>query len=558
MRLPRSSGILLHPTSLPGQFGVGDLGPSAHAFLDFLTEAGQRWWQILPLGPTGYGNSPYQSYSSHAGNPLLISPELLARDGLLTPDDWANYPSLSEDRVDFDAAIAAKDALLRLAFTKFTPEPPEFASFVQENAHWLEGYALFMALKEHHQGAPWYEWEPQLVRRDAGALAQAREELDASVRYYQFTQFQFARQGKALRESCASRGIQLIGDLPIFVAQDSADVWARPDLFWLDEHCRPTFVAGVPPDYFSATGQFWGNPLYKWDAHFAEKFAWWVDRLKSQLGRVDLVRLDHFRGFQAYWEIPAGSPTAENGRWALGPGTAFLEAIREALGSLPLVAEDLGDITPEVLALRDLFDLPGMRVLQFGLQGDPGTDFHLPYRFVNHCVAYTGTHDNDTTLGWFSVPPHGSEAERCYRSKQLEYARSAIGSSGDEVYWDAIRAAMASVADTVVIPLQDVLGLGNSARMNVPGKPEGNWSWRFRAGQVRPATSARLAEMTSVFGRWNGDPPPPFDPPRAPAGVPKEHPPEPVCAPPMPAPEAASEAKKTPRRKKSPPKGTGV
>jgi 4-alpha-glucanotransferase len=554
MRLPRASGILLHPTSLPGPFGVGDLGPSAHDFLDFLTETGQRWWQILPLGPTGYGNSPYQSYSSHAGNTLLISPELLARDGLLSTDDWAEYPALSEDRVDFEAAIAAKEALLHRAHERFTTEPPEFHAFVEANAHWLDGYTLFMALKDHYQGAPWYEWEAPLVHREADALAQYREKLDASVRYYQFTQFQFARQWKGLRDSCRSRGIQVLGDLPIFVAQDSADVWTRPDLFWLDEHNRPTFVAGVPPDYFSATGQLWGNPLYKWEAHVAEHFAWWVDRLKSQLARVDMVRLDHFRGFQAYWEIPAGSLTAEKGRWALGPGTAFLEAIREALGNLPLVAEDLGDITPEVLALRDLFDLPGMRVLQFGLQGDPGTDFHLPFRYVNHCVAYTGTHDNDTTLGWFSARPGGSEAEQAYRRKQVEFARSAVGAHGDEVYWDAIRSATASVADTVVIPLQDVLGLGCSARMNVPGNPVGNWSWRFRSGQIRPDTRARLAELTTVFGRWNGEPPPPFDPPHAPSGVAKEHPPEPIAEPPQPSADAVSQVGTKPKRKKASPK----
>lgn len=519
MRLPRASGILLHPTSLPGPFGVGDLGPSAHAFLDFLTETGQRWWQILPLGPTGHGNSPYQSYSSHAGNTLLISPELLARDGLLSARDWAEYPSFSDDRVEFDAVIAAKSGLLHRAHERFGPGPPEFLAFVQENAQWLDGYALFMALKEHHRGAPWYEWAPSLAHRAPEALARVHEELRDLVHYYQFTQFLFARQWKAIRTSCAARGIELIGDLPIFVAQDSADVWTRPDLFWLDEHGRPTVVAGVPPDYFAATGQLWGNPLYKWEAHAAEHFAWWVDRLKSQLARVDLVRLDHFRGFQAYWEVPADAPTAESGRWAPGPGSAFLEALRDALGGLPLVAEDLGDITPDVFALRDRFELPGMRVLQFGLEGDRGTEYHLPYSFVNHCVAYTGTHDNNTALGWFTTPVSGAEPERSYQRKQREFARNALGSNGDEVHWDAIRAVFSSVADTVVILLQDVLGLGGFARMNVPGTAEGNWSWRFRSGQLRSATRARLATLTSVFGRWNGAPPPPFDYPRAPAGV---------------------------------------
>ena len=513
MRLTRACGILLHPTSLPSPFGIGDLGPAAFAFLDFLAETGQHWWQMLPLGPTGYGNSPYQSYSSYAGNTLLISPERLAEEGLLKASDWADYPDLPEDRVDFDAVIAAKDVLFRKAYARFKPSSPEFRTFIVENSGWLDDFAFFMALKEAHAGTPWYEWKPGLVTRDEKTLARWREKLADSIQFYQFTQFVFEYQWRALSDACQAKNVSLIGDLPIFVAQDSADVWSRPDLFWLDEAGKPTFVAGVPPDYFSATGQLWGNPLYRWDVHSTEKFAWWIARLKASLKRASLVRLDHFRGFQAYWEIPAGSPTAETGRWALGPGTAFLEAVRDALQGLPLVAEDLGDITPEVLALRDRFDLPGMRVLQFGFQGDPGTEFHLPYCFVNHCIAYTGTHDNDTTAGWFSAPPRGLPEERAYRESQLSYSKTVLGSDGTAIHWDVIRAASGSVADTVIVPLQDVLGLGSAARMNTPGVPSGNWGWRFRPGQIRSLTSQRLARLTAVYGRWNGTPPPAYGPP---------------------------------------------
>jgi 4-alpha-glucanotransferase len=543
MRLPRASGILLHPTSLPSPFGIGDLGPSAFAFVDLLAETGQRWWQILPLGPTAFGNSPYQSYSSFAGNPLLISPELLQEEGLLSASDSSEIPRFPEHRVDFDAALSAKDRIFRRAFESFQPLPPEFRRFVKENTDWLGRYALFMALKDAHSGTAWFEWEPKLAAGVPEAIDRASERLAGSVRYHQFLQYMFDRQWRRLRAVCAERSIGLIGDLPIFVAQDSADVWARPDLFRLDANRRPTVVAGVPPDYFSATGQLWGNPLYRWDEHIAEDFAWWIARIRAQSNRVDLVRLDHFRGFSAYWEVPAGADTAEHGRWAPAPGVAFLEAVRERLGGLPLVAEDLGDITPDVLALRDRFGLPGMRVIQFGLGGEPGTDFHLPYRFVNHCIAYTGTHDNDTTYGWFAAPPTGTELERSQHKAQREFAARFLGSSGDEVHWDVIRAALASVADTVIIPLQDVLGLGSAARMNVPGRPEGNWGWRFRPGQVRPKARARLAALTAVYGRWNGAmPPAPAAAPR-PIAVPEPVPPAPT------APPSAQRPKARPRKR---------
>jgi 4-alpha-glucanotransferase len=515
MRLPRSSGILLHPTSLPGRFGIGDLGPAAYEFLDFLTDTGQRWWQILPLGPTGYGNSPYQSYSSFAGNPMLISPERLADEGLLSPSDWARFPRLDDDRVDFDAVIAAKDELFRKAFERFGRGDAGFRAFVKANAGWLDDFSLFMALKEAHGGRAWCDWGAPHVRRDPGALKKSREKLAGSVRYYQFLQYAFARQWGALREACRARNVGMIGDLPIYVAQDCADVWSRPDLFQLDTAGKPTAVAGVPPDYFSATGQLWGNPLYRWEAHRDEGFAWWLDRLKAQLSRVDLVRLDHFRGFEAYWEVPAGAETAVGGCWRLGPGAEFLEAVRTGLGGLPIVAEDLGDITPEVLSLRDRFGLPGMRVLQFGFQGSPGTELHLPFSFVNNCLAYTGTHDNDTTVGWFETLARDGAVDRRYRKAQIAYAHEVVGSDGEEIHWDVIRAALGSVADTVIVPLQDVLGLGSDARMNTPGVGEGNWCWRFRRNQLRAGDRARLARLTAAFHRWNGKPPAPYGPPRA-------------------------------------------
>jgi 4-alpha-glucanotransferase len=518
MRLPRSSGVLLHPTSLPGPFGIGDLGRSAHEFAAILGEAGQRWWQMLPVGPTGYGNSPYQSYSSFAGNPLLISPELLSADGLLSVEDLEGLPKLPEGEVDFEAVVPVKEKLLRKAFENSRPGLPGNDEFAVANRHWLEDYTLFLALKDVHGGAPWYEWPLPLVRREPDALSSWRERLAPEIGYHLFVQYVFARQWSSLREECRRRQIGLIGDLPIFVAQDSTDVWARPDLFLLDAEGRPTVVAGVPPDYFAATGQLWGNPLYRWPAHQAEGFAWWIARLRAQLERVDLVRLDHFRGFEAYWEIPAGSPTAEHGRWVHAPGREFLTAVRAALGGLPLIAEDLGDITREVEQLRDQFLLPGMRVLQFGYSGAPGTEFHAPFTFVNHCIAYTGTHDNDTTVGWFTAPVHadGSAEERSHTGAQRTFALRLLGSNGEEVHWDAIRAVMASVADTAIFPLQDVLGLGTAARMNVPGVVGDNWTWRYRAGQLRLLCRARLAELTAVYGRWNGATPRPFGPPAPP------------------------------------------
>jgi 4-alpha-glucanotransferase len=507
MRLPRASGILLHPTSLPGRFGIGDIGPAAERFIALLCEAGQRWWQILPLGPTGFGNSPYQSHSSFAGNRLLISPERLVADGWLDESDLDDYPELPGDHVDYDAVYPAKDRLFRRAYDRLTPADPAFDPFCKANAGWLDDYALYMALKLVHGGVAWNDWEPEIASRQPDALARWRAELAPEVRFVQFVQYLFFRQWEHLRERLRHCKVGLIGDLPIFVAQDSADVWARPDLFQLDEKGRPTVVAGVPPDYFSATGQLWGNPLYKWPAHAVENYAWWIGRLKATTDRVDLVRLDHFRGFEAYWEVPAGAETAVGGRWVPGPADRFLNAVRDGLGALPLIAEDLGEITPGVESLRDHFQLPGMRILQFAFGDDVKANDYLPYNYIHHCCVYTGTHDNDTTVGWF----HGSEgmttqSEEVKKAEQ-SFVQRYVGTDCHEVHWDLIRLALGSVADTAIIPLQDLLGLDSVARMNIPGRGEGNWRWRFHFEQLDPLMVERLADLTAVYHRWNGEVP---------------------------------------------------
>jgi len=512
MRFPRSCGILLHPSSLPGRFGIGDLGPEAHGFVNFLAETGQRWWQVLPLGPTGAMNSPYQSHSSFAGNPLLISPEGLVERGWLSALEIPDLSGLPADEVDFEEVSRLKENLLRRAFEKFPRDDAGFQEFLTASASWLEDYSLYMAIKQEAGGLPWFEWEPDLVARNATALARWRDKLATSVRFHQFVQYVFDIQLKALRKLCAEKSVGLIGDIPIFVAHDSADVWARPDLFFLDEAGRPTNVAGVPPDYFSETGQLWGNPLYRWDAHQAEGFAWWINRLSVLLGQVDMIRIDHFRGFEAYWEVPGTAETAVNGRWVQGPGAAFFRALQQRYVDLPLIAEDLGVITPAVEALRDEFHLPGMRILQFAFSTGPEGEKHLPHKFVPHCIVYTGTHDNDTSLGWFK----SSQVHTTQTAAEIEgeraYALRYLGTRGDEIHWDMIRAALASVADISIIPMQDILGLDSAARMNIPGEAEGNWRWRFRADQLTAEVKERLADLTAVYGRWNGPPPAKLDP----------------------------------------------
>lgn len=500
MDVERSSGILLHMTSLPGPFGMGDLGPEAVAFLDLLARARQGWWQILPMGPVGGWNSPYQSSSSFAGNPAWISPERLVEAGLLSRAALRKRPSFPAERVDYPNATALRMRWLREAHRAFGPGDGDFARFQRVHAGWLDDYALFEALRSAFEGSPWWTWPEPLRIRKPKALRQWSKQLGSEIAFHRFVQYVFDQQWKALREQAAARGVSLIGDVPIFVSHDSADVWARPDLFQLDEMGQPTVVAGVPPDYFSADGQLWGNPLYHWPAHAEEGYAWWKERLRVQLDRVDLVRLDHFRGFEDYWEVPAHARTAATGRWVEGPGDAFFQAMTNALGSLPIIAEDLGEITPDVIELRDRWGLPGMRVLQFAFEGNSQNP-HLPHNYSRHCVVYTGTHDNDTTVGWFQTRGSGRVAQSMLRQRRAAVRRY-LATSGHEIHWDLIRAAQASVAELAVVPLQDVLGLGSEARMNVPGRAEGNWSWRCASAQLddrRPFE--RLAELTELYGR---------------------------------------------------------
>jgi 4-alpha-glucanotransferase len=494
----RSAGILLHPTSLPGPYGIGDLGPAAHAWVDALVRARQSWWQVLPLGPTGYGDSPYQCFSAFAGNPYLLSPEVLQADGLLKREE-VTAGSFPGGQVDYGPVIRFKVRLLTRAWENFnagaaTALRAPYEQFCREAAPWLDDFALFMAIKDAQGGRSWLEWPAELILRKAAALNRARRELADAVGQHKFRQFLFFRQWSALKNHANSQGIRLIGDLPIFISSDSADVWANPRLFLLDRQRRPKVVAGVPPDYFSATGQLWGNPLYDWGAVQETGCAWWVDRLRSTLGQVDLVRLDHFRGFEAYWEIPAGNPTAEIGRWIPGPGADLFKVLRRALGRLPLIAEDLGVITPPVEALRRQFHLPGMVILQFGFGGAFEARF-LPHNHERHSVVYTGTHDNDTTRGWYE---HLTDRERAFLKRYVPHV-------ADDVVWELIRVAWASVADHALAPLQDVLNLGTEARMNRPGRAGGNWRWRFSAEMLTDAVLDRLADLTEVYGR--GAPP---------------------------------------------------
>jgi 4-alpha-glucanotransferase len=496
MEFPRSSGILLHPTSLPGPHGIGDVGPEALRWLEWLHAHGQRVWQVLPLGPTGYGDSPYQSFSAFAGNPWLVSPAALADDGLLAADDLARPPDDPGGRVPYGAVIPWKNHVLDRAWQRFRDSPPlalaaAFDAFRTRAAAWLDDFALFMALKDEAGGTPWTRWDRPLARREPAALEAARARLAGPIGAQRFRQFAFFRQWDAVRARAHALGIRVIGDVPIFVAHDSADVWAHPGLFELDNDGLPTVVAGVPPDYFSATGQRWGNPLYRWSAHASDGYAWWIARLRAALDQVDLVRLDHFRGFAAHWEVPAAAETAERGCWVPGPGAALFDAVRAALGALPLIAEDLGVITPDVAALRDRFGLPGMKVLQFAF-GDGASNPFLPHNHARAAIVYTGTHDNAPTRAWY---------EHEATSAQRDHLRTYLRTDGADVAWDLIHAASASVADTSVVPLQDVLALGEDGRMNRPGRADGNWSWRFRWEDLRPETGARLLEVTTLYGR---------------------------------------------------------
>jgi 4-alpha-glucanotransferase len=506
MTFSRSSGILLHPTSLPGPYGIGELGTEAHGFADFLQESGQRIWQVLPLGPTGYGDSPYQCFSAFAGNPLLISIDRLVERGYVDARDLAGKPAFSGDEVDFGAVIAWKLPLLRAAFAAFarsaTAEREAFTAFCERHSSWLDEFALFIALKEAHDFVSWTEWGPELALHESAALEQARNDLHEEIQCNKFIQFEFERQWCDLKAHCTRNDIRIMGDLPIYVAFDSADVWANRQLFELDERGQPRVVAGVPPDYFSATGQLWGNPIYRWDAHAKSGYAWWIARFRRALEMLDMIRLDHFRGFEAYYEIPAGEVTAVNGAWVRGPGAAFFEALRQSLGNLPIVAENLGVITPEVEALREQFGFPGMAILQFAFGNDPQAPNFKPHNYPHHLVAYTGTHDNDTVVGWWSSRPGaGSIRTADDVEKELAYARRYLNTDGNDINWVMIRTLMASVADTVLFPLQDVLGVGSEGRMNLPGSSSGNWRWRFREEKLTLAIRARLKQWAQTYER---------------------------------------------------------
>jgi 4-alpha-glucanotransferase len=502
----RQSGILLHPTSLPGPHGAGDLGAAAHRFVDWLAQAGQKVWQVLPLGPTGYGDSPYQALSAHAGNPLLVSLEVLRNEGWLSDGDLAGAPVGTPEVAALDEALTWKRACLARAAQSFAARASaerraELAAFEAREAGWLSDWALFAVLKAAQGGLPWPRWPAPLARREPAALARARTEHAGAVAAEVFAQWCFFRQWEALRARCRALGISLLGDVPIYVAHDSAEVWARPDLFLLDAAGEPTAVAGVPPDYFSATGQRWGNPIYDWARIALEGYAFWVTRVRGTLALVDRIRLDHFRGFEAYWRIPASCPTAEEGEWVPGPGAALFEALERALGPLPFVAENLGVITPEVEGLRRRFGFPGMAILQFAFGNDAQAVSFRPHNYTRDLVAYTGTHDNDTVMGWWEGGAGGSVRSAADVAAEKALAREYLSTDGREMNWVMMRALLASVAQTVLFPLQDVLALGNGARMNQPSTLGGNWRWRVADGALGPALAARLRRLAELYGR---------------------------------------------------------
>jgi 4-alpha-glucanotransferase len=492
----RRSGILIHPTSLPGPEGIGVFGAEALKFVDFLADAGQSLWQVLPLGPTAYGNSPYSCYSAFAGNPLLVDLSQLVAEGDLSISDLPG--KVTEEWVDFSQVGLYKRAALHKAATHFFADndisrKEEFWHFC-DTTFWLHDYALFMALKEHFGGISWREWPEEIARRQPSALEDYSQRLGLEIGSQKYMQWQFARQWHRVREYANAKGVVIIGDAPIFVAFDSADVWCNRHLFQLDDRGRPRVVAGVPPDYFSRTGQLWGNPLYDWDRHAADRFSWWIARLRNDFTLYDMVRIDHFRGFEAYWEVPWGEKTAVKGRWVKGPGDSLFYALRDALGSLPLIAEDLGVITPEVEALRDRFGFPGMKILQFAFDSGPHNPY-LPHNHVRECVVYTGTHDNDTTTGWYAS----------LRDKEKKRVQRYLDRTDDDMVWRLIRTAIASVARLAVIPAQDLLSLGTEARMNLPGTAKGNWSWRLNRDALTPEIAGRLYELTKIYGRLRTD-----------------------------------------------------
>ena len=500
----RAAGVLLHPTALPGDQGIGTFDEHAVRFLDFLQAAGLKYWQLCPLGPTGYGDSPVQSFSAFAGNPYLIDLKALVAAKFLTPAEIAPLAALNADRVDYGALYEKKWPLLAQAFARFkaagapalASDGETFAQFQTKQSAWLDGYAFFRALKDHHRGVAWWEWPAAVRSYLAAKKSPLRAQLATATEAHAFYQYLFFAQWRALRAAAAVRGIEIIGDIPIFVAADSADVWANPELFELDpQTARPLAVAGVPPDYFSADGQLWGNPLYLWSRHAADGYAWWHARLRASFALCDVVRIDHFRGFDAYWRIPASAPTARTGEWVKAPGLDFFRSVRAAFPQAKIIAEDLGELTPSVVALREATGLPGMAILQFAFGGNDAKNLYLPHNLVANAAIYPGTHDNDTSLGWYTT---AAEKER-------DHARRYLRVDGREIGWDFIRTSFAAVSRLAVVPLQDVMSLGSAARVNSPGKPQGNWQWRYRSGQLEQliggGTAAYLKSLATIYGR---------------------------------------------------------
>jgi 4-alpha-glucanotransferase len=495
MNTERSSGILLHPTSLPGKYGIGTLGKEAFHFIDFLSKSKQKLWQILPLGPTGFADSPYQCFSSTAGNPLLIDLELLVAEGLLDKKDLAGWEPFDDGPVNYGRVITIKYPLLKKAMMTFkanagNEHKKDFYDFTLTNKKWLEDYALFMSLKEHFKQKPWYQWTKPLKTRKESALAPFYSLLADQIEFHKFIQYTFFRQWMAIKNYAHQKNIRIIGDIPLYVALDSVDAWANTELFQFDAEKNPIAVGGVPPDYFSETGQLWGNPLYRWDVLKKDNYHWWIERIKSNLVLYDIIRIDHFRGFAAYWSVPFGEKTAVNGKWIPCPGKDLFSQIRKELGDIPIIAEDLGVITDDVEDMRDSFGLPGMKILQFAFDSSEANDY-IPYNFIKNCIVYTGTHDNDTVKGWFEKAKH----------EDKKYVLEYMNSSGIDICMDFLRLAWASVAHTAIVPMQDLLGLGNEARMNLPGTTVNNWMWRAKSHDFSKELANQLAQLTVLYGR---------------------------------------------------------
>ena len=493
----RSSGILFHPTSLPGKYGIGTLGKEAYAFIDFLKKSKQKLWQIFPLGPTGYGDSPYQSFSSFAGNPYLIDFDLLIEAHLLSEEDLKDiFFGDNEEYIDYGAIYNQKYPLLRKAYENFKSSDNNemkgsLENFKRENSSWLNDYSLYISLKNHFNGLPWNEWAQDIKNREDGAMHHYRSELADDIEYHNFIQFLFFKQWGDVKRYANENGIKIIGDIPIFVAADSSDAWANPEIFLFDKERKPVKVAGVPPDYFSATGQLWGNPLYNWEKLKDTNYSWWVERVRANLSTCDIIRIDHFRGFEAYWAVPYGDDTAINGQWEPGPGIDLFNAIKSQLGELPIIAEDLGLMTQGVIDLREATTFPGMKILGFAFDSGEENDY-LPHTYTRNCVVYTGTHDNDTLVGWFQKA----------KEEDREFARNYLNSRADEeIHWDAIRGAWSSVACMAISPVQDFLGLGSEARINTPGVASGNWQWRLKHGVLTNELAEKIAKLTKIYSR---------------------------------------------------------